>query len=349
MSANPQSVFRDSPSDIGSSSSFGRSAPAGGAAGDVEQRSGAGVRWELHMKLPQVVALWGIVALAMVLVFVFGFQAGRQQGLRLALEEHDVGVLRLPVDRSGLSAANTKSEQLVSLSLGEQKMAQNAAAAPNSTVVKDDLRPAVDVSATEAASTAPMSGFGSKAATQVIAASSAPSAQIVSPVPAAAKVATLGSKRLVTGVAAGPNEVSGSAEVVAKGSLDPAPSSSVESFSGVVSRASSVEGGERRAAAGSALEAETKKAEPKIETSRPASGWYLQVAASNSPSETAKLVAKLNQQQLPVVVQSATVRKTRYARILVGPFKAKNTAQEHRKKIKSLNLGKGNPFVRHLG
>ncbi|MCB0325119.1 MAG: hypothetical protein KDD69_16155, partial [Bdellovibrionales bacterium] len=38
-------------------------------------------RWELRIAIGQVVILWAVLAGMMVMVFLFGFHAGREQGL----------------------------------------------------------------------------------------------------------------------------------------------------------------------------------------------------------------------------------------------------------------------------
>lgn len=73
---------------------------SGGSSGamtgtDFDRRYGR-ERWNIRLSLGQVVVLWSVLAGMMVMVFLFGVWAGREQGIKLALEEHGGQGARLP-------------------------------------------------------------------------------------------------------------------------------------------------------------------------------------------------------------------------------------------------------------
>lgn len=54
-------------------------------------------KWSVRLSLAQLLVLWTVVAIAMLAVFFTGLYAGRDQGLKIALEEHGAPAIRFPV------------------------------------------------------------------------------------------------------------------------------------------------------------------------------------------------------------------------------------------------------------
>lgn len=65
-----------------------------GQRGSAEARK---PRWQARLTLGQVVVMWSVIAGSMVMVFLFGLYAGREQGLRRAFEEYGGEAVRLAV------------------------------------------------------------------------------------------------------------------------------------------------------------------------------------------------------------------------------------------------------------
>ena len=65
-----------------------------GQRGSAEARK---PRWQARLTLGQVVVMWSVIAGTMVMVFLFGLYAGREQGLRRAFEEYGGEAVRLAV------------------------------------------------------------------------------------------------------------------------------------------------------------------------------------------------------------------------------------------------------------
>lgn len=80
---------------------------AGRANGRVEQDSPSG----FMLTLSQIAVLWSVMAGLLLMSFLFGFYAGREQGLRVAFEQYSGQAARIPV------AAPIASENSTSASL----------------------------------------------------------------------------------------------------------------------------------------------------------------------------------------------------------------------------------------
>ncbi len=59
-------------------------------------------KWILKLNITQLVIVWSVIAGVIIGVFLLGFYAGREQGLKLSLEKNALDSVRLPVDESDL-------------------------------------------------------------------------------------------------------------------------------------------------------------------------------------------------------------------------------------------------------
>ncbi len=76
-----------------------------------------------------------------------------------------------------------------------------------------------------------------------------------------------------------------------------------------------------------------------------AGDYYVQVAAVSSNHSTKRLVHKLEQQNLRVVVKTATVRGRKIKRILVGPYMQRSEAKADLPKVRRVAKG---AFIKKL-
>lgn len=102
--------------------------------------------WEMRLSFSQLVVLWSMIAGVMVMVFLFGLYAGREQGLRAALENYANETVRLPViNPVALNDASGSARELPNVT--ENNGSGSIAGAPVSQSVKTDSVPAIDFSA----------------------------------------------------------------------------------------------------------------------------------------------------------------------------------------------------------
>jgi cell division septation protein DedD len=94
-----------------------------------------------------------------------------------------------------------------------------------------------------------------------------------------------------------------------------------------------------------------KKPEAKIKAveSWPKKGWYIQVAALRQQMRAVSIASQLEQQEYSVIVKEATVRGTRYHRVLVGPFIRTGELAAVKAKLVELKLSGSPPFIRPAG
>ena len=96
----PRSRGRDVGSDLPKSGSSSPGATGSFATSSAAARAESerlGQRWQIRLELGQVVILWSVLLGTMVMVFMFGLHAGRDQGIRQALEEYGTEAVRLPL------------------------------------------------------------------------------------------------------------------------------------------------------------------------------------------------------------------------------------------------------------
>jgi cell division septation protein DedD len=77
-----------------------------------------------------------------------------------------------------------------------------------------------------------------------------------------------------------------------------------------------------------------------------ASGWDVQVAILADLAEATKLKDTLTAKNLPARLEDTVIRKSKYYRVLVGPFAAEQEAQSKETEIEALKLVKGRVFLR---
>jgi len=85
--------------------------------------------------------------------------------------------------------------------------------------------------------------------------------------------------------------------------------------------------------------------EPSSGGSLPA-GWYAQVAAPQRREDANRLAGRLRASGFPVVVETAQVRGQQYFRVLAGPEKGRNQAEQLVGQLKRERYLNADPFIR---
>lgn len=282
-------------------------------------------KWELKMSLIQLLLLWGVFFALTIAIFFVGYYAGREQGQKLALEDHDVPAIRLPISQTAAIPETTPSLP-VNVNVN-QAPSQEQPTSPVASTASGVLNPFVESNLKQDAARnqkeEPRAGEKPKldftqAAANVVNQESA--AREPAPAPALER-----SK---------PEERSTLSALETK---RPATSPPVLS---------------RKAETSKALSAEKpKKTEDdvrKTEKTQPpsAKGWFVQLSATDTRSEATAVARRAQAKGFPVTTKEARVNGILYFRVLVGPFTSKNSAEDTRAKI-GHGMGGVNPFVKN--
>ena len=301
--------------------------------------------WEVRMGIGQVVAMWVVTGLLMVAVFFFGLFAGREQGLRLALEERDVPTVRLPIG-NGLnpekqavstsvlsplvhnSAANVEPSRSASGSKASGGSASSAVAFDFSAAQVES----VNVSSVPAKAEAShdSAGFSAQSANEVLKKNdtTAVHAPAASRPAESQKLADIDTKTKASAVEGN------------KPAAAPVAASSAVTASGLPA-----------AAKPAAAQAKTSPAHPAAEAAKPATpakGWFVQVAATDTRSEATALLTKLKAHGQKAVIRDAQVNDVVYYRVLIGPFDSRAEADNSNARVGKMQLGNGRPFVKNF-
>lgn len=59
-------------------------------------------KWSLKLNITQLVIVWSVIAGVIIGVFLLGFYAGREQGLKLSLEKNALDSVRLPINETDI-------------------------------------------------------------------------------------------------------------------------------------------------------------------------------------------------------------------------------------------------------
>ena len=273
--------------------------------------------WEMRLSLGQLGIIWSVVGGTMVMVFLFGLYAGREQGVKSALEGQQGEAVRLPV-------ASPVAVQEIPAQIGADAVATGPvelAALPK------EPPPAVTTGrlsgsiASDSLLAEPPTRESSGAA------DAAPSEGV------ATTLADKENAKREKERAAAAKEASAK-EAAAK-----------EAAAKDTAEKEAVKEKERAKRA----EAELAKAEG-VKTVKGAltPGWYLQVSAARNSGEASAVAKKLKSAGLKPVIETAQVNKSTYYRVVLGPYPNKDAATSARRAAISSNAAKGEPFLKQV-
>lgn len=308
-------------------------------------------RWEMRIGLSHVIVLWAVLAGMMVMVFLFGFHAGREQGLSRALSLSAEETVRLPVampipakTEGQLAADATSAAEQPTTSASQGGNAEASKQAQVGESPKVEAEPTFDFSKSG-------SGGNSKKGTVTTetAKGSAPGFSSKPALGLFAEDAESDKKALA-------------ALEEAKAKAPTAPAATQDAKEKQVAAADKpglrqISPPLKKPTTASKPEAATEGIEPTSGASRIkvqsvttglARGWYVQAAATRTKDDSAALVAKFGEKGLAGVVEEAKVRGGTYYRVLIGPFADKETAQNSRAAVKKSGITGGEPFIKHV-
>ncbi|MCC6953989.1 MAG: SPOR domain-containing protein [Deltaproteobacteria bacterium] len=315
---------------------------------------------EISISFGQLCALWGVIAVMMVIVFFFGVHAGLDQGLKRALDEQDTATLRYPLPASKLTQ---DSSVQVAAASGSRSglLAQDGFQPANSPVNGPGQEPdkfdfsgvtapstvdAPKTSINDASTGSATAGLAGKTAAEILD-GPAPTGSQREPAlrgdRGAGSVAALeedltnrpGSARvgLTTKVETSPKTIEVSTEAVAP--IKPEAKKALEK---VVTKVETPQKPEK-------TKPEVAKVEVK-EQFRP--GLYVQVAAPTSRAEADSVIRKMNRLGIQGRVVEGRVNGVLYHRVVVGPEKSRAAADQLKARIARSGLAGSSPFVKQL-
>ena len=337
--------------------------------------------WHMRLGLSQLVVLWSVLAGTMVMVFLFGIFAGREQGLKTALDEQKSPSVRVPIARVSAPgnlgidpAAQVIGEGVTGNTTGEgaAKTGESAkgAAAANQDLAFDFSQSAATVASNSIVNDLPLAG-GSKD-------SQAKTAKGTAPAIGFAGKPVMDSLELETervGDKLGSVEKSGDKALEATAAQEVAKADTRAEAARLIEAAKSSEplppveekGVSEKALKGALVttpevkpeakivekkkvEASVEKPEKSQSVTQPVRGkWYVQVAATETKSEAQNLASKLRAAGHKVAQQEARVNGKTFTRVMVGPFSERDAAEASRKKVKALGGLASDPIVKKVG
>lgn len=265
-----------------------------------------------RMSRSQLVVSWSVVGMMLVVVFLFGFYAGRKQGVELALTEQSVPRLRLPVEspkaRAALSSVAVVAEPnqatTTKFDFTDSRPDSLNVAASGSTVSDTaGLAPKSPVN------TDPSAGFVGKAANEISVEAIDQKKEIVK---------TIESVDQSLAERVGKVELSPALKVTSSDSL---PAKKV-------------------------IPAQVKL--PLVRNSGlQASGLFVQVGAPDSFSKAQAMVSKLRSKGIMAAIRDASVNNKQHYRVLVGPFSSRDSAQDAKNQVIKSGVAMGEPFIKN--
>ncbi len=325
-------------------------------------------RWEMRISMAQVIVLWLVLAGMMVMVFTFGYHAGREKGLRVALDENGQQTVRLPI-ATAVKPKNSDVDNGNVLTSGELS---STGVEPGSDASDD----AALMASGDAGTTPPLAD-----------AQLALSGKLETPEEVSKPLKQEEEGRIDFSKSQGLSEVASAAELSQKRKLaELEDSMSAEEKM----RAAKRKEEERRAAQEAKLAAKKAKAEriaalkeklraaklekikqekqkkalaaeraakaaivknePRAASGNPAlkPGWFAQAAATRSENDALSIVRRFKIAGFNSSLERATVRGKQYYRVLVGPYGSRDAASAAREGIKSTGITNGEPFVKRV-
>ncbi|MCC6220099.1 MAG: SPOR domain-containing protein [Deltaproteobacteria bacterium] len=336
-------------------------------------------RREIRLTLGQVSIFWAVIAGSMVAVFLFGLFAGRERGIQLALEGDASVGMRFPVhsndaDRSGASVVaqgkGSQADSGILLASLENAAEGTSSATDDAGGIANAPSDRLNVTGVSPVSEAVQKleadvGFGQKLASDVVKAGTDATLQatsdgkaidnrllnrealnppqkrpITTQLNAEAKKIELAaekSKETFSSISIKDAPRARLGDIKSSSPLTSVPPKNVEKSNLVVKKEVRKEPTSRAVQSTKAL------------SNKPlASGWYVQVAAKTSDAEAMGLSKRVGNLGLSTTVEQATVKGTRYYRVLVGPFKSREGAQSAERKIKSSRVVDNMPFLKRV-
>lgn len=245
----------------------------------------------------------------MAIVFVAGLYAGREQGLKQALDDHGQVAVRLPIDVGSVVASGAPAVQ---------EPEPKPSAQP---LISDMLTnaPGEEKKREGSAKTAPSSFLTKPAGTPETAKAKKEAAKPEEPETLGAKVKKAPPKTARKSTVA---EVSVLAPVEAKktSSVTTPPVTKVSAQRGL----------------------------PLESQHSIASGWYIQLFSKRNAQSAKNLAEPFRKASYPVVLQQASVKGVRYHRVLVGPFANRRIAESKRKELRAKGKAPSGSYLRRI-
>lgn len=274
-------------------------------------------KWELKITFSQMLIFWAVSGVLMILVFLFGFYSGREQGVNSTLAEYGEQSVRLPVAKHIFADIKNGAE---GQNEGQQMRAasQLLAAETDSKVLQSkDLEKKIDQKKEE------VSFDFSASKPEVVKASSD----------------SLKMGQTTTGIGGGFSgkpalEIFKSDAALSQVANKNTQKESVKSISTDVKTDKQVK---------------TKEVDNKsVNAALVKTGWYAQVASTLVEKDAKNLVSKLNDKGLLTVLESAKIKNQTYYRVLVGPYGEKKDALSGKDKAVASKLVMGDPFLKYV-
>ena len=283
-------------------------------------------RWNLHLSLSQVIVMWSVLCGTLVMAFLFGMYAGREQGLSSALEEYSAQAVRIPVAQP--LAAREDSHQVLA-ALGEM-----GAQSRNSAEVSATGKP------TDPETTTAEAEFDFSPESKL---SLAPVDNDI----AAKKSASKGATSATVGQTVPPI-----APIVAKASTTETPTTSDTSMA--KSKKEPIEKPKKKVEQPQAEAKKPIKTEASPEKtslaplSRPKIGWYVQVAAARSHAQASQVYFRADKAGLAATLEQAEVRGQNYFRVIIGPYQSRQQALDAIPSVKKKRISRAQPFLKRV-
>lgn len=348
----------------------------------------SGTRWQMRLSLGQVIVLWSVIGGTMLMVFMFGLHAGREQGLKQALEDHAPDAVRLPIAQA-VPPAETGGT--IALAMNDAARASSATASGGGADASPESRAVAAPPAADAA--------GRVAESELLAlekprsqAAAAGSAEIDFTKPPAAALGASEARpagrplldifsnagsRTARPAESGTEGSTGDGTTARAALMHPSEDASGSKPLAAIEEQKKERSDRKdakeaalkekeqkkaarlaaqtaaaRAAATKNAPVATKSAAPERAKSAGRSGvrpgWYLQVAAAKTSDEAKGMMRKLQSAGLQPQLEEAVVGRNRYYRVVVGPFPSKDAAAERRASVRAVRAAVGEPFVRKI-
>jgi DedD protein len=331
-------------------------------------------RWEMRISLAQVIVLWLVLAGMMVMVFTFGYHAGREKGLRVALDENGQQTVRLPITTlvkpqepradavlsnsatlessagEGVKPSEPRSQAKDGTSNSEMASMPPLADAQLALAGKLDTPEPEKQSLGQAETTRSIDFSKSEGFSDVTSAAESSEKR---------KLAELEEKMSAEEKmrAAKLKEEERRAAEAAKIEARKAKAARVAALKEKL-RAAKLEKLEEAKRAEKARELAAQKAASNLKTnsnssSLPSSdslqpGWFAQAAATRSEKDAVAIARRFKIAGFNSNLERATVRGKQYFRVLVGPYGSRDAASAAREGIKSAGITNGEPFVKRV-
>ena len=285
-------------------------------------------KWEMRLGIRQIAFLWLSMILLMFVVFVFGVQAGRNQGVSTALEEYSEQAVRLPVAQPLALAENgndTFSGSVESaLAAGSRT---NAKTSPVQLKNESQAAPQYDFSASK-----------NSPAVRIEEAQESEAEQSLTPGEVAAGFGAKPAGEIAREPAADQNQTEVKKPDVIKTTVEEKP---------VKEKERAKHESTARALAPVTKPEPEKPAKP-LENTELSGGWYVQVAATGAESEAQTLAGRISRLKVPYVVERARIGSRTFFRVVAGPYSTKEQANAVKERVKKSNAVKGEPFLKFV-